>query len=244
MVHSYVVYYKRFNMNVYTKNVSTVQTRKVFALMGDIIDSESAVDKRTLHANFNTVIDSANEKFRHSLISPLTITLGDEFQGFNTQIHNAYEIATYIRLYLLELQIRCRFVIAQVEIETPINKKIAWNMMGKGLAEARNLLEQKSDPNIYRFLLPDYPLITPLLNAVGLAMTDIEESWTKTQTGYMYEMFKTLPEIEEIANSRNVTQRNVYKVLSAAKYGLYKDLRHAHFATLLNIDDHLRSTDK
>lgn len=79
-----------------------------------------------------------------------------------------------LRLRLLVADVSCRFVIGTTQLETPVNPKEAWNMMGSGLAEARDKLNDKRATNAYRFSLPGEPLVESLLDAVGDSHTHVE----------------------------------------------------------------------
>ena len=85
---------------------------------------------KAVHSAFNQAIDSANELFAAAVASPLTITLGDEFQGLLRSLAQAWEVAFDLRLRLLVANVPCRFVIGMTELETPLNTKQAWNIMG------------------------------------------------------------------------------------------------------------------
>ncbi|MFD2134716.1 hypothetical protein ACFSLT_04795 [Novosphingobium resinovorum] len=74
------------------------------------------------------------------MASPLTITLGDEFQGPFTSLVAAAQAAREIRFELLGKDIDCRFVIGSIDLRTPVNSRRAWNMMGPGFADARERL--------------------------------------------------------------------------------------------------------
>ena len=50
-------------------------------VMGDIIDSERQRSGGDLSRDFNAFVRAANKKYRASIVSPLTITLGDGNAG-------------------------------------------------------------------------------------------------------------------------------------------------------------------
>jgi len=55
-------------------------------LMGDVIGS-SKHDSRKLRKVFMELVSSCNKNLKHDIISPYTVTLGDEFQGIATSLH-------------------------------------------------------------------------------------------------------------------------------------------------------------
>src|SRR5262245_52705684 len=120
-------------------------------LMGDIVGSERAPSLKAVHSAFNKVVRKANDVHAEHIASPLTITLGDEFQGLLTGFAEAWDIAVALRLELLVAGIPCRFVVGVATLETPLNRKEAWNMMGSGLSAARDKLNDKRTRSAYRF---------------------------------------------------------------------------------------------
>lgn len=207
-------------------------------VMGDIVSSSKHEDKKRLHQIFNIVIEKSNLNFKHEIMSPLTITLGDEFQGIVKSFEYAFDIIYFIRLNLLDAEVDARFVLGKSIITTEINQKNAWNMMGEGLSEAREVLNNKRDVNAYRFSFPDGPDIEILINAIGLNLTLIEEGWTKTQREYVL-FLQNSPSLtkEQVSEKLKISKGNLYKVLKAAKYSLYCD-------QLLAIKTYLQQTDR
>ncbi|WP_170107094.1 SatD family protein [Roseibium marinum] len=216
-------------------------THKLSVLMGDIVGSEQ-MDRGKLHSVFNEEIGRANETFRPDLVSPLTITLGDEFQGLVRTSAQAFKIANMLRLDLLIRGVPCRFVIGQADIETPVNPKKAWNMLGAGLSAARDRLDDKKDEGAYRFSLLGAPddakaaALQALLDALGAALSDMEAGWSATQLRTIALWVRYGGNADQVAKFRNVTNRSVYYALEAAGWETYikrRDALHAYLATCL-----------
>ena len=191
-------------------------------LMADIVGSERAPSVKAVHRAFNKAVDDANEIHVAHIASPLTITLGDEFQGLLTSFASAWEVAVALRFDLLEAEISCRFVVGAATLETPLNRKEAWNMMGSGLSSARDKLNDKRMTGGYRFSFPDEPVVGPLLDAIGDALTEIEEAWTPTQLEY-YSKSRTAKRTNaDVARKLGVSERSLYKVLHAGRADAHK----------------------
>lgn len=186
-------------------------------LMGDLIGSERARSVTAIHRAFNKAIDTANKSHAESIASPLTITLGDEFQGLLSTLTHAWGVASELRLRLLLANVSCRFVIGAAQLETPLNRKEAWNMMGNGLAEARDKLNDKRTGSVYRFSLPGETIVESLLDAVGDSLTEVERGWTPTQLEYYSGARDESRTNAAIAKGFGVTPRSLYKVLHAAR---------------------------
>lgn len=213
-----------------------VTTQKYYAaVMGDLVRSESAPAPELLHYHFNRQVEAANEENRQYLASPLTITLGDEFQGLVTTLTHAAALAHALRLNLLHDGIQCRFAIGLVEIRTPVNPDKAWNMMGPGLSRTRDRLNEKSSTTQYRFSLPNAPLIETLLDAIGAGLTAIESGWTDRQRDDIGFALHN-PSAKELAEKRGVSIHNIYKIRSSGRYDAYRLQWQAIRAALTEID--------
>jgi hypothetical protein len=116
-------------------------------LMGDIIGSREG-DQTLLQENFARLIEKVNQDYSSSFESPLTITLGDEFQGVVTSAKEAGEVVIALEEYRwnLDAEILIRYSLGLGEISTPINSKIAYGMLGSGLSKVREaLVEMKQE---------------------------------------------------------------------------------------------------
>lgn len=215
--------------------------RGVGVIMGDIIASERSADVGDLHAAFNRAITDHNICHADKLVSPLTVTLGDEFQGLTCRLTDAARICRSMRLNLLAAEVSCRFVIGHAIILTPINHDRAWNMMGPGLAEARNQLNQKSRVSALTFSLANSGLaqqasvITPLLNGIGAGITAIEEHWTPKQIGLAVRL-EAGATIEQVAAERGTSIAAVYKMRRTANYDAWTNQWDAITGALQQLD--------
>jgi hypothetical protein len=190
--------------------------------MGDIIGSEAAQSTAAVHRAFNRAIAAANAGHSAQVVSPLTITLGDEFQGIVSGLEAAWRIAPELRLTLMRDEIACRFVVGVASIRTRINPERAWNMMGPGLAAARAKLNDKISENAYRFSFPDEPAIEVLADAVGEGLTEIERGWTGTQKKYLLRSRLAGQSVAQVARREKVSLGAVYKVFRAARLDYYE----------------------
>jgi hypothetical protein len=193
------------------------------AVMGDIVSSQSAASMRLLHQKFNEAVRAANERSKPFLTSPLTITLGDEFQGLCRSLSAGLRIIRDLRHNLMQDRIECRFALGVVELQTPLNRQAAWNMMGPGLSRTRKKLEAKGNANAYRFSLPGEHMIEMLLDAVGYSITNVELDWTARQLQIIMASSASDGTDIELATTLGITRRTLYKVRKAGRYGFYDD---------------------
>lgn len=203
--------------------------------MGDLVRSERNGSPAELHRRFNAAVDRQNDVMADTLASPLTITLGDEFQGLTDSLVAAARIAREVRLELLDAGIDCRFAMGLVRLSTPLNRRRAWNMMGSGLAEVRERLDEKSSGNLYRFVVPDDALLETLLEASGTTLTVVERGWSNVQRRDIAALLHG-EEVAQIARRRNVTVHTVYKVRASGNFDLYAVQWHAIHQALAALD--------
>lgn len=219
----------------YIAPVTGQTDHRYVTLMGDLVRSEGNAAPDRLHASFNAAIDAQNAAMRDAIASPLTITLGDEFQGLLTSFAQALTAAQTLRLRLLADDIECRFVIGLVSLHTPLNRKRAWNMMGHGLARARDKLDAKRAVTLYGFTLDDDPLMETLLDALGAGLTAIERRWTPQQCRYITAMLSG-DDVATVARAHAVSIYSIYKVRAAGDYDAYLAQRHALHAAAVDLD--------
>lgn len=204
-------------------------------VMGDIVRSGAAAHPEQLARGFKKLVQAANVAFKSSILSPLTITLGDEFQGVTVSLTDAARLVQAFSLQCRQVHIDCRFVIGLGEISTPINHKQAWGMLGPGLKASRDRLLER-DPNRHRFVLPE-PVVQTTLNALGLAWTDIETNWTDRQFEVVYESLQSGSRPDDVvAKSFKFTKTALYKHRKAARYSLYLELNRAIENALQDLD--------
>ena len=113
-------------------------------LMGDVTAS-SRREAGRVRDWLAGVVATINDTQADDIRSPLTVTLGDEFQGVVASAEAAMRIVFALDALCLEADppIDLHYVILEGGIETPINPDIAHGMLGPGLTRARQLLTEK-----------------------------------------------------------------------------------------------------
>jgi hypothetical protein len=147
-------------------------------LMADIIQS-SGYPQAKLMSDFKELVHFINIKYQRELASPLTITLGDEFQGVVNDTQTAIHIIIDLEeKNLLDRKgIKIRYVCCEGAIDTPINPTIAYEMLGEGLTNARKRLSWlKKEKHRFYFELKNTSLSTLYYNTFVI-FDSILESW-------------------------------------------------------------------
>lgn len=205
-------------------------------VMGDLVGSEAAPSVRRLHADFNEAVRAVNRRRRKQLTSPLTITLGDEFQGLTQSLAAGLAVVRDLRTSLLADNVECRFVLGLVRLETPLNVQKSWNMMGPGLATARDKLVDKRHHNAYRFSLPDEPVLETLLDAIGLSITEAERGWTDRQFEIVGASMTRSDQNAELAARLGIAENTLYKIRRAARFDFYQTQWEALDVAIADLD--------
>lgn len=147
--------------------------------MADIIGSREK-DQKRLMSDFRRVTEAVSAKQKKRFLSPITITLGDEFQCVPASLPDAVKA-----IFGLEEEIigqgrdfKLKHVIAQGRIDTPINLRNAHGMLGPGLTRARELLEgaKRSDRSRFLFEL-DNPRAATNLDQAFLIYASYLDDW-------------------------------------------------------------------
>lgn len=123
-------------------------------LMADIIGSGKRAGKE-LMIQFKHLTDTVKRKHAKRFLSPITITLGDEFQSIVKSVEDALAVVVEIEEKIIEsnFSFKLRYSIYEGEIDTPINKQVAYGMLGEALTEARATLDGMKSKKYDRFFI-------------------------------------------------------------------------------------------
>lgn len=120
--------------------------------MCDVLNSREK-DQKNLIENFRDCKNYINNKYKKNILSPLTITLGDEFQGIIKNLSNSIKIILDLEEFIIKnnFPMKLRYVLYFGEIETEINSDIAYEMLGNGLTDSRRIINnmKENDSRFY-----------------------------------------------------------------------------------------------
>lgn len=190
-------------------------------LMGDIIDSRSKNSKKIM-VEMKQLVNYINAKYSTSILSPLTITLGDEFQSIIKAKAPACQIIIDSVMYGFEhgFAWKLRFVLYEGKVDTKINTKIAYEMLGEALSNARNLLEtKKKSDSLITIQFKNSNQSETLQNSFGL-FTNLVSQW-KVKDKELISLLISNSSIIQIAQSLNKDRTSVWrksKTLQIAEY--------------------------
>ncbi|HTH56465.1 MAG TPA: SatD family protein [Cyclobacteriaceae bacterium] len=193
--------------------------------MADIVES-SKMQADQLMTDFKKVVESTNEKHKKSILSPLTITLGDEFQGVITGTEAALQIIFNLEEELLKLTVpfKMRYVLVEGRIDTPLNKKNAHGMLGPGLTEARSILtSMKSGKNRFAVKLKDTRTSEKIMLALHV-LQGISDQWTPPQKKIAHS-FLQLGDYKKVASKLKKDASAIWRRKNSLLIDEYNDLR-------------------
>lgn len=208
-------------------------------VMADVIGSRS-YDGMKLSAELGRLVAQCNGLFKEEILSPYTVTLGDEFQGVAASLRTAVESIIYLEEELLTSApfFQLRYVVVFGQIETPINPEIAHGMVGPGLALAREMLEDhhRGRPR-FQFRLNHESECE--LNSLFRLLDSIESDWGVKDHCLVGELIRE-PDDKTVAVRFGKDRSQIWKRRKSLKideYRLVKMLISKHVEALERHDD-------
>lgn len=114
-------------------------------IIGDVINSRVIKERQKIQIAFQKALQEAQREYESDIISPLTLTIGDEFQAVLTEATRLFGLLQRIELQLPD--VRFRYGIGIGAITTDINRQAAIGMDGPAFHFAREAVEQARREN-------------------------------------------------------------------------------------------------
>ncbi|NGP88858.1 SatD family protein [Fodinibius halophilus] len=197
---------------------------KLIVLIADIEDSKklSNKEREKLQNDLSILLEALNNESR-TIVSPYTITLGDEFQAV---FKSAEGICTDILKILAGLYpVRVRFSVGVGEINTPINKEQAIGMDGPAFHAARKGIEVLKESGFLFYLGvagQDLPVIDLINNSLQLLSKQVR-GWNKNRLRILY-MLKEGADYKAITEELDISKTAFYKNKKAASLDVVREL--------------------
>ncbi len=176
-------------------------------LIGDIIASRNAPSRTALQQRLQEELGALN-KTAHGLISPYTLTLGDEFQAVFTRADSVF--SGLIRLLGALHPIRTRFSLGVGNITTDINPTQALGMDGPAFYQARDGIDHlKESGDLFRIEgLP--PMEASLVNGTLTLLSQRMQKWQPNRLAILHDLMQG-KKVQQIADSLDISEPAVYK---------------------------------
>lgn len=192
------------------------------ALIGDIRDSRQVSDRAGLQKTLQRVLAEINQRYAQSLLSPFTITLGDEFQAL---LPGAGGLWLTIAIIQAELYpVRVRFGIGLGEIVTEINHDAALGMDGPAFHRARDAITLMKDQGGY-YRLEGLPQ-PALANQALVLLSHLQDKWHKNRFA-IFRAYLAGVRVEDIATDLEISKVAVYNNINDGLLATFKGVQEA-----------------
>ena len=196
-----------------------------FILMGDVVGS-GKLNSQNLHHELRTILSDCNHDLKSEILSPYTTTLGDEFQGIANSLRSI--VLSIFHFEYLRMKSQYKFIFRYVahygEIETEINRVIAYEMMGPGLTRARGLLNEKGrGRKRFLFDLPDHTL-GKLLTSLGEVIAGIGDRWDRKDYPLILDMLSEQNN-EKVAQNFGKDRSQIWRRRNSLLVEEYRNIR-------------------
>lgn len=201
---------------------------KQYILMADVVAS-GAKNQKQLMKDFKKLIGKINESYQDYILSPLTITLGDEFQCVLKDLDASINIIIHLEEAIIheKINFQLRYILNQGNIETPINKTIAYEMLGQGLTDARQKLTDVKQ-NKQRFLISiENKFQQEILTDAFIIAENIIDKWDLEKDYEVVSNFIKLKDYKLVAEAVNKTRSQLWKrekTLNIESYNSVKNI--------------------
>ena len=181
-------------------------------VMADIIDSRKT-EQKILMSNFKNVTNTINKVHEGELLSPMTITLGDEFQGLVNDLTGAVNLIFTLEELIVSKNVgfKLRYVVIEGGIDTPINKQIAYGMLGEGLTRAREALQQYKNTNFRCNFQLRHKRLSSALEDSMLVWQRIIDDWKVKKDHELITKFITLRDYKKVAADLGKSRSQIWK---------------------------------
>ena len=183
-----------------------------YILMADIVDSRKA-NQLKLMQDFKNLAAGTNQDLKDQFLSPITITLGDEFQSIAKDLSAAISILFHLEETIVKTQkkFKLRYVLLEGAIQTPINTQIAYGMLGSGLTKAREILtNSKRQKTRFNINLRDN-LLGNALNNSWVVMQKIIDRWKPEKDYYIVGEFLENKDYKKVAEDLEKERSLIWK---------------------------------
>ncbi len=191
-------------------------------IIADIVESKKIRQRKKFQNEFMNLINDLNIEYKDKIVSPLTITLGDEFQGMLNSAASLFLIIHKIQSFFNGITFR--FALSVGGISTKINHQSAIGMDGMGFHQARTAMEnnKREKRNFsYHGGQPEALLIDSMLKWMDQATKKWKPEKWKTvllsQQGKSQKEIVKQINISQSAVSQNLKNKSTILVLETEK---------------------------
>ena len=183
---------------------------KKLVLIGDIVASKRIKNRKEIQKKLQNLFKSFNNN--KEIISPFTITLGDEFQAVFSKADNIFKYLWEVLFAIYPVQIRFSFGIG--DITTSINTVQAIGMDGPAFYNAREgLTELKQKAFLFNLVHNDEKKIM-LIKQVLFLLSHLTSGWKESRFKILSLLYDDMS-VFEVAKKMKISDKAVYKNIDA-----------------------------
>jgi hypothetical protein len=183
---------------------------KKLVLIGDIVASKRIKNRKEIQKKLQNLFKSFNNN--KEIISPFTITLGDEFQAVFSKADNIFKYLWEVLFAIYPVQVRFSFGIG--DITTSINTVQAIGMDGPAFYNAREgLTELKQKAFLFNLVHNDEKKIM-LIKQVLFLLSHLTSGWKESRFKILSLLYDDMP-VFEVAKKMKISDKAVYKNIDA-----------------------------
>lgn len=191
-------------------------------LIGDLVASRQADDRAALQRTLGAALADANRAGAGRLVSPWTITLGDEFQAVYGG--PAGVLRDLVGLQAALLPARVRFAIGIGPMATPINPDQALGMDGPAFYAARDGIEALKESGRSLAVAGNLDSGDARWAAALLAVVDaLSRKWRPNRFEVLYRLLGDEP-VADIAAALDLSVQAVYRNIRDGELELVMEL--------------------
>jgi len=180
-------------------------------LIGDIVSSRRIKNRREIQTKLNKLFKKINNN-NENVLSPFTITLGDEFQVVYSKADSLFGSIWQILLNVFPEKLR--FSIGVGDITTKINQKQAIGMDGPAFYNARKGLDELKQNGHLLNISGDNKEELAVLKQVLFLISHLIYNWKKTRLNVL-SLLNDGVSAYEISKKLRITDKAVYKNINA-----------------------------
>lgn len=183
---------------------------RVLVIIGDLLASRALPQRQQVQTQLQQVLELLNED-RDELLSPYTLTLGDEFQvvlaGAGRSFRDLLQIQAALHPALM------RFSLAVGTLTTEINPRQALGMDGPAFHAARDGIEVMKGGDVRLRLAGLPPATEQLANASLSFMSHVLGKWRSRRHRILAALAAGMA-VPDIARAEGISEQGVYKNMS------------------------------
>ena len=198
----------------------------VICVIADVVASRASSNRSALQQVLNKTFRSLNARHK-DLLSPYTLTLGDEFQAVYQSPARLFSDFTLIQHAIHPHKVR--FSVAIGLLSTPVNPKSAMGMDGPAFHQARSgISEMKKNSSLLRVDSASSAVtLPPWINLSLELISRLQAKW-KQRRFYILHGLLLGSEIPEIVAATRLSSTAVYKNVQIGAIhtiiGLYREI--------------------